>query len=83
MCVTLMNKNGKITTCNRLDLETLGFWTTMLKILLEHGCGNFDHAKKGDGDDYIGHLKHRLSLSLSLSTLANSFRGYISEASTY
>ena len=31
-----VKKNRKITTCNRLDLETLGFWLIMPKILPGH-----------------------------------------------
>jgi hypothetical protein len=31
-----MRKKQKITTCNQLDLETLGFWPIMLKNLPSH-----------------------------------------------
>ena len=38
-----MKKNQKITTCHRMDLETLGFWPKMLP---EH-CG----GSKGQNTD--------------------------------
>ena len=37
MHLNLLKKSWKITTCNRLDLETIGFWPIMPQKLLGHG----------------------------------------------
>ena len=58
MYLKLMKKNQKITTCNRLDLEALGFWPIMLKISLDTGP-NVQNKYRRLGDKQARHKSNQ------------------------